>query len=298
MKKIIIILFVLIFGCKNVDDTENPDGNDTENPDGNDDADETLENYKDDASNYTEMEENCKDTKEGINKANCLIDNAYYLDKFEKQQIREMNKVRMHPQKYLEENVLVYEQKQKDQYNNPAITNGAELLAKLQPYIDSLKKLLKNAKRVEPLYPCLGLTITVRDFIQDPGRNIHDSTSKGMKFGERLNLYGKAAGGAENAWVNMGATDLYYKALNSEDYIMGWLVDYGNEPKLGHRVTVLNPDYKYVGLAGGENNKKSHFYANFTASYQDNEEIKADINYKNPVITWKVDHNPYIYLLD
>jgi len=279
MKKILLIFSIfIIFNCISAENAiqENDEKN--------------IENKEE-----STIENNCISLKEGIEKANCLIDNAYYLAEFEKNQIREMNKARVDPQDYLNDTVLVYEKHIKEYYIQ--FSNGAELISSFQPYIDALKERLQNTEALDPLYPSVGLTVTVRDFIQDTGRKTHESSTEEMNYlVDRLKLYGSFSGAiGEIAWDNN--LDLDTKKVNESDFVLAWLIDLNNAPNYGHREAILNPDFKYIGIAGGiaKNKKKGSFYANLAYEYEDNQEIKNDLNYINPVVTWEVNHKPYTY---
>lgn len=138
-----------------------------------------------------------------------------------------LNEVRTDPQKFLKTRVESY---------------LAEKNLTRNSFARSLVKELKATKAMGGLQMARALTEVARLHAQDMGRKGltgHDS-SDGTPFAIRVRNYSKAKG--------MIAENCSYGYNQALDIVMSLLIDDGI-PSLGHRKNILEPKYKWVGIA-------------------------------------------------
>lgn len=138
-----------------------------------------------------------------------------------------LNQVRTRPQQFLKEQVEPYLDK------NQLTRNS---------YAKSLVKELKATKKMQALQLSKPLTEVARIHAQDMGKKdltSHDS-SNGTPFHERVRNHSKAKG--------MIAENCSYGYDQALDIVMSLLIDDGIK-SLGHRKNILEPNYKWVGIA-------------------------------------------------
>lgn len=138
-----------------------------------------------------------------------------------------LNHVRTRPQQFLKEQVEPYLDK------NQLTRNS---------YAKSLVKELKATKKMQALQLSKPLTEVARIHAMDMGKKGltgHDS-SNGTPFHERVRKHSKAKG--------MIAENCSYGYDQALDIVMSLLIDDGIK-SLGHRKNILEPKYKWVGIA-------------------------------------------------
>ena len=160
-----------------------------------------------------------------LKKANAAKD-AVYLSQDEKDVILYMNLARIDG-KWFFKNVMEqnrdfidYEQKQ---------------------YVNSLISDLKKTKNLSPLYPSKSLTKAARFHAKDmgeTGKTGHHS-SKGTDTFKRIGRYNNGNYQGENCQYGYREPVLI---------VLDLLVDAGI-PSVGHRKNILNPDFKFTGVA-------------------------------------------------
>lgn len=155
------------------------------------------------------------DTGKGVN----------YLDEEEAKVIYLMNLARHDGNKFIKDYLNDYVASKDKQDNR---------------YVKSLYEVLRKTKGVAPLLPSKKLTAAALHHAKDMGKTGqvgHDS-SDGTSFKTRIHRYVPGAA-AENC---------SYGRKDAVSIVMQLLIDNG-VPSLGHRKTILNPNYKYVGVA-------------------------------------------------
>jgi uncharacterized protein YkwD len=107
---------------------------------------------------------------------------------------------------------------------------------------------LESAKPAPPLTLSSGLMRAATDHAVDlgeTGRASHEG-SNGSRMSERLDRFGQ--------WDIAIAENIVFDDQKAEDIVVGMLVDDGNRTR-GHRRNILNPQFKWVGVATGPHSK-------------------------------------------
>ncbi|NPA36264.1 MAG: CAP domain-containing protein [Chlorobi bacterium] len=151
---------------------------------------------------------------------------ADYLSRNEKDVILYMNLARLNG-KWFIANVL--------EKNKDIIKPGYE------KYIRSLMTDLKKVKDLQPLYPSADLTDAARYHAKDMGvtGKVGHKSSDGTKTFDRIKRYARGNYKGENCQYGYSDPVLIVVSL---------LVD-GGVHSLGHRRNILNPEFKYAGVA-------------------------------------------------
>jgi uncharacterized protein YkwD len=145
----------------------------------------------------------------------------------EKEVLELLNAVRTDPKKFIDTHALPYIEANKFSKNR---------------YAKSLVQDLKKTKPMAALQLSDGLTKTARNHAKDmgtTGKTGHESPD-GTPFHIRVRKQSKAQG--------MIAENCAYGQTSALDFVMQLLIDDGIE-SLGHRKNILEPTYKWVGIA-------------------------------------------------
>jgi len=145
----------------------------------------------------------------------------------EKEVLQLLNQVRTNPQGFINLHVKDY-LKENDLNNNS--------------YAKSLVADLKKCKKMGALQPSKPLTDVARLHANDMGKtgSVGHTSSDGTPFNLRIRNNAKAKG--------MIAENCEYGHYTALDIVMALLIDDGIE-SLGHRKNILEPKYKWVGIA-------------------------------------------------
>lgn len=103
---------------------------------------------------------------------------------------------------------------------------------------------LEDAQPVAELFPSRGLSLSAADHVRDQSRkgSLGHVGSDGSQPWERMNRHG--------SWQAVAAENISYGDNDARGVVIQLLVDDGT-PGRGHRLTIFNPDYQYVGIACG-----------------------------------------------
>lgn len=170
--------------------------------------------------------------------------NVNYLTAIEKEIVYEINRFRSNPSEYSVEYLVPlteYYDKKVFHYPNdkPIVTKEG---------VRALKECIRNLRDASPLpiiYPSLGLTRAANDHVKDQGK----SGKTGHKGGDyssskdRIERYGN--------WNISIAENISYGGVTPRQILIFLLIDDGVRDR-GHRKTLLNPDFKTVGVAFGK----------------------------------------------
>lgn len=135
--------------------------------------------------------------------------------------------------------------------------------------IDSIKFLKKSAP-VSILKASHGLHLAAKDHALDigsTGRTSHEG-GDGSRMSERIDRYGN--------WDHSIAENITFDDTQASDIVLGMIVDDGNQNR-GHRKNILNPDFKYFGVAIAAH-KKHKFVTviDFAVHYEENADLIED----------------------
>ena len=183
---------------------------------------------------------NTPETNDNLNTAV----NAKYLTPIEKEIIYEINLFRSDPSKYTKEYLVPltqYYEKKVLHYpgDKPLMTNEG---------VSALKECIRDLKSASPLpllFPSRGLTRAANDHAKDQGKSGKTGHSGGDRSSskDRIERYGK--------WNVTIAENISYGGITPRQILIFLLIDDGVRDR-GHRKTLLNPDFKIVGVSFGK----------------------------------------------
>lgn len=169
---------------------------------------------------------------------------ATYLTEFQKQVIFELNKARSNPKRFAEEymedlrvcyegNLFIYPGR------DPVKTKEG-----IAPLNECILVLLKT-KPVPVLQPAEGLTEASAELVADQQKHggIGHIASDGSTPQKRIEKYG--------SWDICSAEDISYGISDAREIVMTLLIDDG-VPGRGHRENILNPCFRFAGVADGK----------------------------------------------
>ncbi len=188
--------------------------------------------------------------------------NAGYLKETEKQVILELNKVRSDPSRYAR--AILFPQRQ--YYADKKLIYPGEIPILthegIKAFDEGCQALLK-AGSAGILTPKEGLTRTARDHAQDQGKT-GQTGHTGRDHSDvsaRANRHGK--------WRGKIGENIQYGHATAARIVSSLLIDDG-VPSRGHRKIILEPRFRYIGVAFGPHPKFRHMCVLvFAAEYSD-----------------------------
>ncbi|HUX13259.1 MAG TPA: CAP domain-containing protein [Spirochaetia bacterium] len=167
--------------------------------------------------------------------------NAAYLNATERRVVEEINTVRTDPAEYARrflEPLRAYYHGKLLQYPGQIAISTNEGAKALEEAI----RVLESAKPVPPLSPKEGLFRAAHDQAVDQSRTgaVGHSGSDGSSAESRVNRYGR--------WDLALGENIDYGYSDARRIVTSLLVDDG-VPSRGHRINLMNPAFKLVGIA-------------------------------------------------
>jgi uncharacterized protein YkwD len=188
--------------------------------------------------------------------------NAGYLKEMEKQVILELNKVRSDPPRYAKAFLF----SQRGYYEGRRLTYPGETPILTQAGVktfDEGYQFLLKAGSVSLFTPKVGLTRAARDHALDQGKTGqtgHAGTDH-SDVSTRANRYGK--------WGGRIGENIQYGHASAARIVSSLLIDDG-VPSRGHRKIIMEPLFRYIGVAFGPHPKFRHMCVLvFAAEYTD-----------------------------
>lgn len=168
---------------------------------------------------------------------------AAWLSELEQNVILELNKVRSNPKRYAVE----YLEELQVAFNGKIFTYPGQYPLKSQEGVAPLIECISLLKGLEPL-PLLnssqGLTKAAEDLLKDQQKfgGIGHLTRNGTTPQKRIERYGE--------WDICSAEDITYGSNEARQIVIALLIDDG-VPERSHRKNILNPCFRFVGVAFG-----------------------------------------------
>ncbi|MDP3913509.1 MAG: CAP domain-containing protein [Bacteroidota bacterium] len=169
--------------------------------------------------------------------------NSPYLNELEQQVIYELNKVRSNPKRYAEE----YLDELRDGFNGKLFTYPGQFTVRTQEGIRPLDECIKVLKKTDPrpmLNPSEGLSKAAAELMRDQQKygGIGHIARNGSTPQKRIEKYGE--------WDICSAEDITYGSFEARQIVIFLLIDDG-VPDRGHRENILNPCFRFAGVANG-----------------------------------------------
>lgn len=167
-----------------------------------------------------------------------------YLTLLEQQIILELNKARSNPKQYAED----YLEELRTAYSGKLYRYPGQETVKSQEGVASLIeciKVLKTTASMPIIKPSVGLTMAAEDLLEDQQKDggIGHITRSGQNPLKRIEKYGN--------WDICSAEDITYGSFEARQIVIALLIDDG-VPDRGHRKNILNPCFRFVGVAFGD----------------------------------------------
>jgi len=170
--------------------------------------------------------------------------NESYLSPLEKEIIYEINLFRSDPAQYAEKYITPLAKN----YQKNILQYPGDMPIKTFEGVKALNECVRELKKATPksiLYPSEGLTKAAEDHCRDQsktGRTGHiGSDNSNLKL--RVDRYGK--------WKVRIAENIAYGNTSARQVIIFLLID-DNVKNRGHRINMLHPDFKLVGVSCGK----------------------------------------------
>jgi uncharacterized protein YkwD len=169
---------------------------------------------------------------------------ATYLDDLEQQVIHELNKVRSNPRRYAEE----YLEELRSDFNGKLFTYPGQVTVRTQEGISPLNECIRELKSTAPvpiLKPVEGLTRATEELVKDQQKHggIGHIARNGSNPQKRIEKYGE--------WDICSAEDITYGSFEARQIVIFLLIDDG-VPDRSHRKNILNPCFRFAGVANGK----------------------------------------------
>jgi uncharacterized protein YkwD len=169
---------------------------------------------------------------------------TYYLNELEREVIHELNKVRSNPQRFAED----YMKELTAAFSGNLYTYPGQETLMSKEGVSPLKECIEVLKSTAPmpvLNPSEGLSKATKDLLKDQQRNggIGHITRGGLTPQNRIEKYGE--------WNVCSAEDITYASSEARQIVIALLIDDG-VPDRAHRKNVLNPCFRYAGVAFGK----------------------------------------------
>jgi len=192
--------------------------------------------------------------------------NAEYLTEIERQVIIEINIVRADPAEYAHR----YLAPLRSYYRNGLLRFPGEFAISTNEGIRALDECIKELhvlRPLSPLSPKRGLTLAARDHVRDQARTGatgHTGSDRSTP-GARISRYGK--------WEISAGENIDYGNGNARRIVAAQLIDDG-VPSRGHRRSLLNGAFQFVGVSVGPHRFYRHMCVmDFAASYREADRI-------------------------
>ncbi len=183
-----------------------------------------------------------------------------YLNSLEKELIFEMNKLRTDPSGYAEKYIAPLAKS----YKGKILYYPGDKPLKTKEGMSALNECIRDLKRAKPvplLYPSAGLSKAARDHVEDQsqsGRTGHIGGDH-SSVKSRIERYG--------TWNVRIGENIAYGGKYAQQIIIYLLIDDGVNGR-GHRINMLNPEFKITGIASGKHPEYgSMFVMDFAASF-------------------------------
>ena len=167
--------------------------------------------------------------------------NVTYLTAIEKEIVHEINRFRSNPPAYAEEYLVpltkYYDRKVFHYPNDKPIVTKEGVRA-----LKECIRILKDASPLPIIYPSRGLTRAANDHVKDQGKT-GKTGHKGGDYSsskDRIERYGN--------WNISIGENISYGGVTPRQILIFLLIDDGVHDR-GHRKTLLNQDFKAVGVA-------------------------------------------------
>lgn len=167
-----------------------------------------------------------------------------YLDELERDVIHELNKVRSNPKRYAEE----YLEELTSAFSGKLYSYPGQETLKSKEGVAPLIECINVLKSTEPLpalNPSEGLTRATEDLLKDQQKygGIGHITRNGQTPQRRIENYGE--------WDICSAEDITYGSFEARQIVIALLIDDG-VPDRSHRKNILNPCFRFAGVAFGK----------------------------------------------
>lgn len=168
---------------------------------------------------------------------------AAYLDELEQQVIQELNKVRSNPKRYAE----AYLEELRTDFNGKLFTYPGQVTVRTQEGISPLNECIQVLKKTAPV-PIIksaeGLTRATEELLKDQQKHggIGHIARNGSNPQKRIEKYGE--------WDICLAEDITYGSFEARQIVIFLLIDDG-VPDRSHRKNILNPCFRFAGVAYG-----------------------------------------------
>ena len=168
---------------------------------------------------------------------------ATYLNELEQQVILELNTVRSNPKQYAED----YLEELRSAFSGKLYTYPGQDPVKSQEGIFPLEECIQVLKETAPMpvmNPTEGLAKAADELVADQQKygGIGHISRKGANPQKRIEKYG--------TWDICSAEDITYGSFEARQIVIALLIDDGVSD-CGHRKNILNPCFRFVGVANG-----------------------------------------------
>ena len=168
---------------------------------------------------------------------------AAYLSPLEQQVILELNKVRSNPKQYAED----YLEELRTAYSGKLYTYPGQEPVKSQEGIRPLEECIQVLQKTAPvpiMNPAEGLSKAAKELVNDQQKHggIGHITQNGSTPQKRIDKYG--------TWDICSAEDITYGSFEARQIVIALLIDDGVSDR-AHRKNILNPCFRFVGVANG-----------------------------------------------
>jgi uncharacterized protein YkwD len=169
--------------------------------------------------------------------------NTSYLSSLEKEIIFEINLFRSNPAQYAEKYIAPLAKN----YQKNILQYPGDMPIKTFEGVKALHECVRELKKATPkpiLFPNEGLTKAAEDHLRDQSRTGKTGHigSDNSNLKTRIDRYGK--------WKVRIAENIAYGNTSARQVIVFLLID-DNVKNRGHRINMLNPDFKLIGVSTG-----------------------------------------------
>lgn len=181
-------------------------------------------------------------------------------DSLEQDMIREINLARTHPAEYaayLEQLRQYFAGNELRRPGKPALVTQEGVAA-----LDDAIRFLRSLKPGAPLSASTGMCLGARELVKDQGTTgaTGHKGADGSLCEQRTQRFG--------SWTGDIGEDLDYSADTARDRVLMLLIDDGVANR-GHRLRLLSPNYKVVGVACGDHKLGGMCVITFAGSFTD-----------------------------
>jgi uncharacterized protein YkwD len=164
-----------------------------------------------------------------------------YLSPVEQEVLDELNLARTNPKRYAE-----FLSEMRPYFNGNRLERPGEVILVTQEgvaAVDEAIKFLRSTQPVSALRSSRGMSLAAKAHVRDQQDGAMGHTgSDGSQPWDRMNRYG--------TWDNKVAENISYGGNTARGVVIQLIVDDG-VPSRGHRVNMLNPAYRFVGIGCG-----------------------------------------------